>query len=103
MLGHYGIDTYVYKSKYPIDLSHLERLFEQFPNEVFRMKGRCYNPGSEELYEISQIGASIRLHTFHMPSWSSDVFSEFLFIGEELDRNDIQKKIEACLRTTVTS
>ncbi|MGO4889979.1 GTP-binding protein [Anaerobacillus sp. MEB173] len=96
VLGQYGICTYVYRSHFPITLSRLEHFFHEFPNEVFRMKGQCYSPFSQELYVVSQVGSSIQVDTIEMPTWSSNVLSEFLFIGEELDHKDIQKKLDAC-------
>ncbi|WP_078554542.1 GTP-binding protein [Alkalihalobacterium alkalicellulosilyticum] len=96
VVGQYGIGTYVYKSPKSISLSRLEYFFHQFPPEVFRMKGQCYNPMNHELYVISQVGSSIQVDTFDMPTWSSSVMSEFLFIGEELDQQDIQQRLDEC-------
>ncbi|WP_096199565.1 GTP-binding protein [Bacillus sp. FJAT-45350] len=73
VIGQYGIDTYVYKSYLPINFSKLEQFFSEFPNEVFRMKAKCYNPSKQELYAVSQVGNSISVDTIQTSSWVSNV------------------------------
>ncbi|TWI60036.1 GTP-binding protein [Halalkalibacter nanhaiisediminis] len=98
IIGHYGIDTYVFKSIYPVDFPKLEQFFSKLPNEVFRMKGTCYNPSLKESYIISQVGSSVQVNTYEVDLLPLDgVLSEFLFIGAELDRVHLKNCLDFCL------
>jgi G3E family GTPase len=98
VIGQHGIDTFIYQSFTPIDFTRLESSFSQFPNEIFRMKGRCYNPIAQELYFISQVGSSIQVDTTEIDtSTSLGIITEFLFIGSELDQSAIQTLLDRCL------
>jgi G3E family GTPase len=98
VIGQYGIESFVYRNDSLIDFSRLEHFFSEFPNEVFRMKAKCYHPAKQEFYIISQVAASIQVDTFELTaeSHSSGVLSEFLFIGVDVNKEAIQEKLQAC-------
>ncbi|WP_332690556.1 GTP-binding protein [Halalkalibacter lacteus] len=98
-IGQFGIDTFVYQSQLPVDFSRLEQFFTKIPREVFRMKGRCYSPFTQEHYYISQIGSSIQVETTKMNCTKSiDALTEFLFIGSELNQEEIITMLDDCLQ-----
>ncbi|MCK0471181.1 GTP-binding protein [Halalkalibacter sp. APA_J-10(15)] len=99
MIGQHGIDTFVYQSVFPIDFTRLENFFKLLPNEVFRMKGKCYNPSTHEQHTISQVGTSILVDTIDVdPDKSDDILTEFLFIGSELNNDEIEDMLNNCLQ-----
>ncbi|MDT8862191.1 GTP-binding protein [Alkalihalobacillus sp. MEB130] len=101
VIGQYGIDTFVYKSVFPVDFRLLEQFFTKIPSDVFRMKGRCYNLSTQELHCISQVGSSIQVDTneFYFTN-QKDVLTEFLFIGSEVNQEEIEKMLNDCLQIT---
>ncbi|ARK30011.1 GTP-binding protein [Halalkalibacter krulwichiae] len=100
VIGQYGIETFVYQSNSPIDFSRLEDFFSNLPNEVFRMKGRCYHSSKQELYSISQVGSSIQVDTTLLPINSNHFLTEFLFIGSEMNHQEIERMLDNCLQIT---
>ncbi|WP_227935551.1 GTP-binding protein [Alkalihalobacillus deserti] len=99
VIGQYGIETFVYQSFLPVDFSRLEQFFTKLPSEVFRMKGRCYNPFTQELHSISQVGSSIQVDTTNIYSAkSTNALTELLFIGSELNHEEIETMLNDCLQ-----
>ncbi|WP_157800855.1 GTP-binding protein [Bacillus solitudinis] len=98
VIGHYGIETYVYQSFLPVVFSRLENFLTELPSEVFRMKGRCYIPFSQELYSLSQVGSSIQVDATNMCSAKSiNVLTELLFIGSKMKLEEIEMMLNDCL------
>ncbi|MDY7221517.1 GTP-binding protein [Halalkalibacterium halodurans] len=99
VIHNYGVDTFFYQSSQPVGIHQLERFFEHLPNDIFRMKGRCYNPQTGELHSISQVGAHIQVDTTTTDLMENrDVQTELLFIGFELDRYALSRLLHECLQ-----
>ncbi|MFA9558465.1 GTP-binding protein [Evansella sp. AB-rgal1] len=99
LIGEYGIDTYIYRSPFPISMKNLKHFFTKLPEGLLRTKALCYIPYENKTYYISQIGPTIEVlsekQSYYEPS--SKVLSEFLFIGDHLNPHIIEKQLEKCL------
>ncbi len=119
----YGIGTYVYYNRKPMDLS----LFDEFvarrwPKTIIRAKGLCYFSGEEHLcYLFEQAGRQFELKNCGqwyatMPKeeletllnrnpqlrkdWSEeygDRMQKIVFIGQHLDKDSIKAELDNCL------
>ncbi len=119
----YGIGTYVYYNRKPMDLS----LFDEFvarrwPKTIIRAKGLCYFSGEEHLcYLFEQAGRQFELKNCGqwyatMPKeeletllnrnpqlrkdWSGeygDRMQKIVFIGQHLDKDSIKAELDNCL------
>lgn len=119
----YGIGTYVYYERRPLNIG----LFDEFvarhwPEGIIRTKGMCYFKGEEDLcYVFEQAGKQVNLRNAGqwyacMPKeelvdfmeknpallrdWDPDYgdrMQKLVFIGQHLDREAIKAALDACL------
>lgn len=100
LVGEYGIDTYIYRSSFPVSMERLEKFFQELPEGTLRTKAVCYIPQEEQTHFISQIGPSVEIITEeknYNELTAADNLSEFLFIGDHLDPLTIKKGLDSCL------
>lgn len=123
----YGIESFIYKSRKPFHPKRLHRFFNSNPNleGVIRAKGFYWlATDSQYLYEYSQAGANLNFGNRMGMWWSSapeeywpsdqetidkienlfegqydDRRQEIVFIGINMDREKIIKKLDSCLLT----
>lgn len=103
-LYDFGISTFLFTRDDPIDFSRLEQFLITLPAEVFRMKGKYVDSDTKETTFISQVGSSVQVETIvtqekkHLP-----YLSEFLFIGSEIDVEQLTTKLNECFTENVAN
>ncbi|ADU32493.1 GTP-binding protein [Evansella cellulosilytica] len=100
LVSDYGIDTYIYRSPFPVSMEGLEEFFKQLPDGILRTKAVCYSPSEKQTYYFSQIGSSIEVFSeeeTYVEQIPSKTLSEFLFIGDHLDPLTIQNELDNSL------
>ena len=119
----YGIETFVWKDRRPLDLSKFDEwVAEKWPKTVIRCKGICYFEDEQQTcYVFEQAGRQIGLRNAGqwyatMPEeefnqfvlqnpdvlrdWDQvygDRMQKIVFIGQHLDRKAIKAELDACL------
>ncbi|OJJ15024.1 GTP-binding protein [marine bacterium AO1-C] len=123
----YGISSFVYRSKKPLDPNRFWKYIQEFPSNIIRSKGLFWiasRPNQALVW--SQAGGSLRADSAGV-WWSSmpyekriqylpfienqkdiesgwdktfgDRKNEIVFIGQDMDQAQIKKALEACLAT----
>ena len=119
----YGIGTYVYYRRQPLDLSNFDHFVARlWPKNIIRAKGICYFKGEEDMcYIFEQAGKQVQLKNAGqwyatMPKHELEAFMQqneglrrdwdeqygdrmqkLVFIGQHLDREAIATLLDACL------
>ena len=119
----YGIGTYVYYRRHPLDLSNFDNFVARlWPKNIIRAKGICYFKGEEDVcYVFEQAGKQVKLQNVGqwyatMPKTELEAFMQqneglrrdwddkygdrmqkLVFIGQHLDREAIATLLDACL------
>ena len=119
----YGIGTYVYYRRQPLDLGNFDHFVARlWPKNIIRAKGICYFKGEEDMcYIFEQAGKQVKLQNAGqwyatMPKAELDAFMQrneglrkdwdekygdrmqkLVFIGQHLDREAIAALLDACL------
>jgi len=119
----YGIGTYVYYRRQPLDLSNFDHFVARlWPKNIIRAKGICYFKGEEDMcYLFEQAGKQVKLTNAGqwyatMPKGELEAFMQkneglrrdwdeqygdrmqkLVFIGQHLDREAIATLLDACL------
>ncbi len=119
----YGIGTYVYKSRRPMNMAHFDHFVaRRWPQGVIRTKGLCYfHDERDNCYLFEQAGKQISLKSVGawyatMPQgelerflqrnpniakdWDEqygDRMQKLVFIGQHLDRKYIKEELDRCL------
>ncbi len=119
----YGIDTFVYYRRKPLDLNKFDRMvYKSWPSSVIRAKGLCYfSDNTDKAYLFEQAGRqkTVRdagLWYATMPpeeladmmartpqlrkDWDSefgDRMQKIVFIGQKMDRAAIENLMDSCL------
>ena len=119
----YGIGTYVYYARRPMDLNHFDWFVsKKWPKGVIRTKGMCYFADEFDIcYLFEQAGKQMTLKNAGqwyatMPKqqleamiaqdpvlaadWDpqyGDRMQKLVFIGQNLDKTYIKKELDACL------
>ena len=119
----YGIGTFVYYRREPMDMVEFDQFVaRKWPKSVIRCKGMCYFKGeTDRCYVFEQSGKQISMR--NAGNWyatmPADEFAEFskqnpgvlrdwdpkygdrmqklVFIGQNMDREAIEKALDACL------
>ena len=118
----YGIDTYVYYSREPLDLNKFDNfIFKHWPSNIIRAKGICYFASEpDQCYLFEQAGRQklvrdaglwyatmdeyeLRQQMERDPQlrrdWDpvyGDRMQKIVFIGQNLDKNEITRLMDAC-------
>lgn len=118
----YGISSFVYRRKQPFHPERLSNWLEDWPVEIVRAKGILWIASRNDwAISMSQAGPSIQLGTMGYwtaalpeeekqlllseepeladqwdPEWG-DRITEMVFIGVELDREEITHSLDSCL------
>ena len=119
----YGIGTYVYYRRQPLDLSNFDHFVARlWPKNIIRAKGICYFKGEEDMcYVFEQAGKQVKLQNVGqwyatMPKAELEVFMQrneglrrdwdekygdrmqkLVFIGQHMDKEAITAALDACL------
>ena len=119
----YGIGTYVYYRRQPMDLSNFDHFVARlWPKNIIRAKGICYFKGEEDIcYVFEQAGKQVQLKNAGqwydtMPKAELEAFMQqneglrrdwdeqygdrmqkLVFIGQHLDKEAIATLLDACL------
>lgn len=119
----YGIGTYVYYRRQPLDLGNFDHFVARlWPKNIIRAKGICYFKGEEDMcYIFEQAGKQVKLQNAGqwyatMPKTELEAFMQrneglrkdwdeqygdrmqkIVFIGQHLDREAIATLLDACL------
>jgi len=119
----YGIETFVWKERRPLDLSKFDEwVAEKWPKTVIRCKGICYFEDEKQTcYVFEQAGRQIGLRNAGqwyatMPEWQlkdfleknpgvrrdwddkyGDRMQKLVFIGQHMDRKAIVAELEKCV------
>lgn len=119
----YGIETFVWKERRPLDLSKFDEwVAEKWPKNVIRCKGICYFEDEKQTcYVFEQAGRQIGLRNAGqwyatMPEWQlkdfleknpgvkrdwdekyGDRMQKLVFIGQHMDRKAITSELEKCV------
>lgn len=119
----YGISTFVYYRRRPLDLTRFDELVASaWPKSVIRCKGLCYfQDEPDTCYVFEQAGKQVSIRNAGkwyatMPPAELDAFKQqnpsvlkdwdeeygdrmqkFVFIGQNMDRQEIEKLIDQCL------
>ncbi len=119
----YGISTFVYYRRRPLDLTRFDELVASaWPKSVIRCKGLCYfQDEPDTCYVFEQAGKQVSIRNAGkwyatMPPAELDAFKQqnpsvlkdwdeeygdrmqkLVFIGQNMDRREIEKLIDQCL------
>ena len=119
----YGIDTFVYFRRKPLDLNKFDRMvYKSWPQNVIRAKGLCYfSNNTDKAYLFEQAGrqktvrdagqwyatmppdelADMMARTPQLRrDWDSeygDRMEKIVFIGQKMDRAAIEDLMDSCL------
>lgn len=119
----YGISTFVYYRRRPLDLTRFDELVASaWPKSVIRCKGLCYfQDEPDTCYVFEQAGKQVSIRNAGkwyatMPPAELDAFKQqnpavlkdwdeeygdrmqkLVFIGQDMDRQEIEKLIDQCL------
>ena len=119
----YGIGTYVYYRRQPLNLSNFDHFVARlWPKNIIRAKGICYFKGEEDIcYVFEQAGKQVKLQNVGqwyatMPKHELEAFMQrneglrrdwdeqygdrmqkLVFIGQHLDKEAIATLLDACL------
>lgn len=119
----YGIGTFVYYRRKPFDLTRFDEFVAtQWPKSVIRCKGLCYFEDERDTcYVFEQAGKQVSLRNAGkwyatMPAVQLDSFKKqnpkverewdekygdrmqkLVFIGQDMDQEEIEKALDACL------
>lgn len=119
----YGISTWVFYSRRPLNLGLFDHFVaRQWPKSIIRAKGMCYFKGEEHMcYLFEQAGRQVSLRQAGqwyatMPQdelkpilardkrlqadWDDvygDRMQKLVFIGQNMDIDDLKEKLQACL------
>ncbi len=119
----YGIGTFVYYRRKPFDLTRFDEFVAtQWPKSVIRCKGLCYFEDERDTcYVFEQAGKQVSLRNAGkwyatMPAVQLDSFKKqnpkverewdekygdrmqkLVFIGQEMNQEEIEKALDACL------
>lgn len=119
----YGISTFVYYRRRPLDLTRFDELVASaWPKSVIRCKGLCYfQDEPDTCYVFEQAGKQVSIRNAGkwyatMPPAEFDAFKQqnpsimkdwdeeygdrmqkLVFIGQNMDRTEIEKLIDKCL------
>ena len=119
----YGISTFVWKRRKPLDMNKFDYIVaKKWPKSVVRCKGLCYFKGEEDYcYVFEQAGKQVQMRNAGqwyatMPAdelekfkqqnpailrdWDDqygDRMQKLVFIGQHMDREQIEKDLDYCL------
>ena len=119
----YGISTFVWKRRKPLDMNKFDYIVaKKWPKSVVRCKGLCYFKGEEDYcYVFEQAGKQVQMRNAGqwyatMPAdelekfkqqnpailrdWDDqygDRMQKLVFIGQHMDRDQIEKDLDYCL------
>lgn len=119
----YGIGTFVYYRRRPMDLSRFDHFVARnWPRSIIRAKGICYFRGEKDTcYVFEQAGKQIQMHNAGqwyatMPEeelqmmlerdaglrrdWDpeyGDRMQKIVFIGQNMDKEEIIRQLDGCL------
>ena len=119
----YGIETFVYTRREPLDLNKFDNfIFKQWPSSVIRAKGLCYFAAEpDQCYLFEQAGrqktvrdaglwyASMNEEELQLQmerdaqlrrDWDpvyGDRMQKIVFIGQNLDKAEITRLLDACI------
>ena len=119
----YGISTFVWKRRKPLDMNKFDYIVaKKWPKSVVRCKGLCYFKGEEDFcYVFEQAGKQVQMRNAGqwyatMPAdelekfkqqnpailrdWDDqygDRMQKLVFIGQHMDRKQIEKDLDYCL------
>ncbi len=116
LVGRYGIGSFVYEKQIPFDSDLFYQWIEELPQEILRTKGVVWLEGEEHPLVLSQSGPSICIDEgqegevalffqVQKDRFTSiiPIKTELVFIGIDLNREEIIQALDSCLVLPVGS
>jgi G3E family GTPase len=94
----YGIQTYVYKTKHRFVEQQLVDILENgLPSNIYRSKGLVALQGTDAAFLWNQAGKFLQVNSIGRFSDPQNAYNEIVFIGTDLDRDQIDKTLNKAL------
>ena len=87
-----------FQSDRPFSIHKFQEFLDKLPANVFRAKGILWFAESPQRHVFHLVGGRSTLEHFE---WQGEKHTRLVFIGQDLDRQNLNKQIEDCLATAI--